>query len=132
MSINTSSNTLNQTSHLELDRRDMDRMTLDQCSSLSGFPYDPIAFRKYRHFVMLKMEDLSGIFSTPGAVDALTIQGKVHVRNNTLFDVDANKSELIFYAYYWNKKMSLTRVSSAVESVTVSKDVAAGIRNGRM
>ena len=110
----------------------MDRVTLENCSSLSGFPYDPIAFRRYRHFAMVKIEDLSGIFSTPGATDALTIQGMVHARNNTLFDVAAGKCELIFYAYYWNKKLTLTRVSSSVESVTVAKGIAAGIRSGRM
>jgi hypothetical protein len=44
----------------------------------------------------------------------------------------ASESDLYFYAFYFNKKMVLTRVSSAVESVTVNKGFAAGIRNGRM
>ncbi len=132
MSINTSSSTLSQSAHVELDREEMDRMTLSCCSSLSGFPYDRLAFRKYRHFAMLKMEDLSGIFSTAGASDPLTIQGQVYYRNNLNVIVPAKKSELIFYALYWNKKFTITRVSAAVESVTVSKEVAAGIRNGRL
>ena len=81
---------------------------------------------------MCKMDDLSGIFSTPGAADSLTIQGQVHSRNNTANDMPASASDLYFYAFYFNKKMVLTRVSSAVESVTVNKGFAAGIRNGRM
>ena len=134
MSINTSSSTLSYCDHVELDREEMDRQTLSSCSSLSGFPYDRLAFRKYRHFAMIKMEDLSGIFSTAGASDPLTIQGQVYCRNNIGggVDVPAKKSELIFYGIYWNKKFTLTRVSAAVESVTVSKEVARGIRNGRM
>ena len=110
----------------------MDRCTLASCGSLSGFPYDKIAFRKFRHFALVKLEDLSGIFSTPGASDALTIQGNVTVRNNTLNTVAATKSELHMHALYFNKKMTITRVSSAIESVTVNKGLAAGIRNGRM
>ena len=132
MSINTSSSTLSYCDHVELDREEMDRQTLASCASLSGFPYDRLAFRQYRHFAMVKMEDLSGIFSTAGASDPLTIQGQVHCRNNLLGDLAAKKCELIFYAIYWNKKMTITRVSSAVESVTVFKEVAGAIRNGRM
>ena len=73
MSINTSSNVLNQAQNVQLDRHEMDRCTKESCCSLSGFPYSRLAFRKYRHFALVKMEDLSGIFSTPGAVDGLTI-----------------------------------------------------------
>ena len=131
MSINTSSNVLNQTSNVQLDRYEMDRCTKESCCSLSGFPYSRLAFRKYRHFALIKMEDLSGIFSTPGAVDGLTIQGQVQHRNNTSEDVGANTADLIMMAWYFNKKMTLNRVSSNIESVTVSKEVAAGIRNGR-
>ncbi len=132
MSINTSSSTLSYSDHVELDREEMDRRTLESCSSLSGFPYDRLAFRKYRHFALIKMEDLSGIFSTAGASDPLTIQGQVHCRNNLATEVKAKEAELIFYGIYWNKKFTLTRVSAAVESVTISKEVATGIRNGRM
>ena len=73
MSINTSTAVLQQPAEVELGRAEMDRMTLENCCSLSAFPYDRMAFRKYRHFVLLKMEQLSGLFSTPGAADRLTI-----------------------------------------------------------
>ena len=86
MSINTSSAVLQQTAKVELDRVEMDRMTLENCCSLSAFPYDRLAFRKYRHFVLLKMEQLSGLFSTPGAADRLTVQGNVYARNNTFLN----------------------------------------------
>ncbi len=132
MSINTSSTTLQHTDHVELDREEMDRMTMQCCSSLSGFPYDRIAFRRYRHFVLCKMEDLSGIFSTPGAQDSLTIQGQVHCRNNTIQEVQAGNADLYFYGLFFNKKITMTRVSSSIESVTINKGLAAGIRNGRM
>ena len=132
MSINTSSSTLSRTSKVELDRYEMDRCTKQSCCSLSAFPYSRLAFRKYRHFALLKMEDLSGIFSTPGAVDPLTIQGNVFHRNNADVDLPAGDAQLIMLAFYFNKKFSLTRTGSTVEDVTVSKEVASGIRNGVM
>ena len=115
-------------------------MTLENCCSLSGFPYDRMAFRKYRHFVLLKMEQLSGLFSTPGAADRLTLQGKVFSRNNTIIDRNQADNENIYkpgnyeflmYAWFFNKRWTITRVSSQVESVTIDKQTAAGIRNGR-
>ncbi len=107
-------------------------MTLSSCGSLSGFPYDSIAFRRYRHFALVRIEDLSGIFSTPGASDSLTIQGNVTARNNTICDFAKDKVDMHMHALYFNKKFTITRVSSAIESVTVDKAVAGGIRNGRM
>ncbi len=131
MSINTSSNVLQSSSFVELDRRELDRITLENCCSLSAFPYSRLAFRKYRHFVLLKMEQLSGLFSTPGAADSLTIQGDVHCKNNTICPYEPNTCELLMYSYYFNKRWTITRTSSSVESVTVDKSVAGAIRNGR-
>jgi hypothetical protein len=51
----------------------MDRMTLYNCQSLSGFPYDRQAFRKYRHYVLCRVEDFSGIFASPGVADPMTL-----------------------------------------------------------
>jgi hypothetical protein len=82
ISINTSSNVLQNCELTSLDRVEMDRMTLYNCQSLSGFPYDRQAFRKYRHFVLARVEDFSGIFASPGVADPMTLQGHVRVCNN--------------------------------------------------
>jgi hypothetical protein len=82
LSINTSSNVLQNSEFTSLDRVEMDRMTLYNCQSLSGFPYDRQAFRKYRHFVLARVEDFSGIFASPGVADPMTLQGHVRVCNN--------------------------------------------------
>jgi hypothetical protein len=73
LSINTSSNVLQKTELSSLDRVEMDRMTLYNCQSLSGFPYDRQAFRKYRHYVLCRVEDFSGIFASPGVADPMTL-----------------------------------------------------------
>jgi hypothetical protein len=82
ISINTSSNVLQNCELTSLDRVEMDRMTLYNCQSLSGFPYDRQAFRKYRHFALARVEDFSGIFASPGVADPMTLQGHVRVCNN--------------------------------------------------
>ena len=86
LSVNTSSNVLQHTDLSALDRTEMDRMTMYNSQSLSGFPYDKQAFRKYRHYVVAKVEDFSGIFASPGVADPMTLQGDVRVCNN--LDVD--------------------------------------------
>ena len=109
----------------------MDRATLKNSCSLSGFPYYPLEFRKFRHFALLRMEDLSGIFSTPGAADPLTIQGTIYCINNLEEKFAKDTASLYFYNIYFNKKLTLTRVSAALESVTISKESAGSIRKGQ-
>ena len=54
----------------------------------------------------------------------------MHAINNHELAFEADEAVLHFYNVYFNKKLTLTRVSAAIESVTVSKEVAAGIRKG--
>jgi hypothetical protein len=108
----------------------MDRMTLFNCQSLSGFPYDKQAFRKYRHFVLVRVEDLSGIFASPGVADPMTIQGHVSVCNNLDTNLLHGESDLFIHGLYTNKQLTLSRVSASLESVTISKAAGAAIRKG--
>jgi hypothetical protein len=103
LSINTSSNVLQQSELSALDRTEMDRMTLYNCQSLSGFPYDKQAFRKYRHYVLVRVEDLSGIFASPGVADPMTLQGHVRVCNNLDAAIPNAESDLYIHAVYTNK-----------------------------
>jgi hypothetical protein len=130
LSINTSSNVLQQCGMSSLDRTEMDRMTLYNCQSLSGFPYDSQAFRKYRHYVLARVEDFSGIFASPGVQDPMTLQGHVSVCNNLDAEILNAESDLFIHALYTNKKLTLSRVSASLESITVSRADGAAIRKG--
>jgi hypothetical protein len=103
LSINTSSNVLQSSGLSSLDRTELDRMTLYNCQSLSGFPYSKQAFRKYRHFVMCRVEDFSGIFASPGVADPMTLQGQVTVCNNLDAPIGNAESDLFIHALYTNK-----------------------------
>jgi hypothetical protein len=130
LSINTSSNVLQHTALTSLDRVETDRMTLYNCQSLSGFPYDSQAFRKYRHYVLCRVEDFSGIFASPGVADPMTLQGNITVCNNLDAPIGNAESDLFIIAVYTNKQLTLSRVSAALESVTVSRAAGAAIRKG--
>lgn len=130
LSVNTSSNVLQDVGIMSLDRVEMDRMTLYNSLSLSGFAYDKQAFRKFRHYACVKVEDLSGVFSSPGVRDPMTIQGKVRVRNNTDVVMGNHESDLYIIALYTNKRLTLMRTSASLESVTISKEAGGGIRTG--
>jgi hypothetical protein len=105
-------------------------MTLYNCQSLSGFPYDRHAFRKYRHYVLAKVEDFSGIFASPGVADPMTLQGDIYVCNNLDVGFAANECDLFMHSIYTNKQLTLSRVSASLESVTVSRAAGSAIRKG--
>ena len=60
----------------------------------------------------------------------MTVQGQVFVKNNTDIPMADKDCELFMYSVMTNKKLTLTRVSASLESVTVSRDVGKGIRTG--
>ena len=130
LSINTSSNVLQQTAISTLDRISLDQMTLYNSQCLSGFPYEKQAWRKYRHYVVARVEDLSGIFASPGVADPMTLQGHVEVCNNLDTAFGHAQCDLFIHALYTNKQLTLSRVSASLESITVSAKTGAAIRKG--
>ena len=98
LSINTSSAAVpyvggDSQKNKRINARDLYYMTLENCASMEGFPYDFEDWRQYCGFVALTPAQLSGQLNSPNIRGNVVLQGSIYCQNNSGAPVNVSRQD---------------------------------------
>ena len=126
ISVNTSTDSLRQTSIMSVNQAELDRLTRANVVPASQFPYSPDAWRKNRHYLKLTGYQMSALSYASSAINSLVSwDGRIQIRNSAGFAVEAGEWDLQVIYVYFNRSVHLSRGGGG-DKKTLSFDKSEG------